>query len=451
MLAATLLFAASLASQAAPSGRMARVDRWLHLLQEHSVGGFDAAAEEVASWSDADLGRLFEDLRNLVLTMRSPGGTAFYANWRGGHVAVYSGDEQRWLTAFACAAGGVIDQDVTCKRINSALFDDGLWRLNRLAAEGEGVGADNYILKYGALPHTDIAMFAPAPATTATGGAQALRVQSTDGEPTRVSRARAHWEIARMLLDNVRSTRITNPAPKRDAFVRTWYVATNTWMQFNVHYDTSHLEGARRLFPDDRDILFLFAAQHEIYATPRMQNVIKTVALPRGFTLDPYVHGDELREARDMYRRALKIAPGFAEARLRLGRVLALQHNFSEAERELRLARESLDDEENRYFAALFLGAVEEALGRFDAAEQSFTEAEAQFPLAQSPMLCLAELASRRGDRRAALDRLRVLFVLPAASDSRRDPWWVYDIWHARAVDDRLDDLWRPFRRERIR
>src|SRR5581483_11282689 len=195
-----------------------------------------------------------------------------------------------------------------------------------------------------------------------------------------------------------------------------------------------------------RDILFLNGTQHEIYATRRIQSVVKTVTLPRGFTMDMKTDAEELRMARDFFRRALATDAGFAEARVHLGHVLALERSDADAERELSAGFETIDDQPNQYFAALFLGSVKASLSRFDQARELFAQAAALYPLAQSPMLSLSELARRRGDRKTALEHLRVLFTLPPAGDSRKDPWWAYDIWHARDCNDLLNELWRPFR-----
>ena len=161
-------------------------------------------------------------------------------------------------------------------------FTEDLSRLAKLSSGGNRVGADNYILKYGALLHTDIALFAPetrAPLTSGGSGPQRFRVDMTDGQPTSVHQSAVHWDISRMLLDAVRPTRASRPTPAQDTMVRDWYRATSAYMQYFVHYDTEHLERALRLFPNDREILFLCATQHAVYATARIQIVAKTVAL----------------------------------------------------------------------------------------------------------------------------------------------------------------------------
>src|SRR5439155_20188936 len=140
--------------------------------------------------------------------------------------------------------------------------------------------------------------------------------------------------------------------------------------------------------------------------------------------------------------------PNMGEAHLRLGRVLGQQGHHADAAAELRQALALVDDDELRYYGQLFLGAEEEALGRFDAARAAFDTAAALFPSAQSPLIGLSELARRRGDRAGALAAIQKVFELPQAGDSGRDePWWIYHTAQARNADMLLDDLRAPFRR----
>jgi len=434
-----------------PPDHIARVQRWLAAVVRHHVGTLDDSAMEVESWSDAQLSVLFTDLRALTVIMRKPDQRVMWVPPRSRtSVPLFAEPEQQRMKVLACAAGGIALTDFHCTKDKvSRMFDADLRELERLAVDGRGAGADNFVLKYGALLETDIAILAPASSSPMTlppnGGAQRFRVEMSDGQATGIHQSAVHWEIARMLLDAVRTTRGAEPAPARDSMVRDWYVATAQWMQFNVHYDSNHLNHARGLFPNDRDILFLAGTQHAIYATPRIQGAVRSVVLPSGYSMDARSDGEELRQARTLLRRALEVDPSFGEAHLRLGRVLALDGQFADAERELTAAETAAPDEPNRYYAALFLGSVEEALGRFDEARAAYDRAAELFPLAQSPLVGIAELARRRGDRSTALRTMQEVFALPPEADERKDPWWIYDIWQARDADDRLAAIRQPF------
>jgi tetratricopeptide (TPR) repeat protein len=443
-----VVMAAALGAAAEPPDRIDRVERWLKALLHHQVGSLDDAAVDVASWSDEDLSTLWTDLRSLTLLMRKPG-QELMENPRGARqrAPLYTRTQARHLNVLACAAAAIATTDAEClARKAVASLDDDLRRLMQLVAEGRGVGADNYVLKYGALLHTDIAMFVPdsaSPFAPKGAGPQRFRVEMSDGLPTHLRQSAAHWDVGRMLLDAVRPTRSDKPSPGRDPMVRDWYRATSAWMQAYTHYDSQHVGHGCELFPNDRDLLFLCATHHEVYAAPRIQSVVKTVTLPSGFSMDAAGDRDELRQARSFFRRAVAVDPDFAEAHLRLGRVLALEREPAEALRELTLATAGLTDEPNRYYRHLFLGAVEESMARYDDAREAFTEAARLFPTAQSPLIALTELARRRGDRRDALRLVQRVFDLPEVD--RDDPWWTYDRWQARNANQWIEDLQQPF------
>jgi hypothetical protein len=85
-----------------------------------------------------------------------------------------------------------------------------------------------------------------------------------------------------------------------------------------------------------------------------------------------------------------------------------------------------LDEPRLRYFGALFLGSEEAALGRADAAREALERAASLFPTAQSPLLALADVARREGNRTATLAILGRLQRLPADAADREDPWTDY-------------------------
>jgi tetratricopeptide (TPR) repeat protein len=133
------------------------------------------------------------------------------------------------------------------------------------------------------------------------------------------------------------------------------------------------------------------------------------------------------------------------EGHLRFGHVLLLLDRPADAAAELRLALGSTDDVLLRYYGQLFLGAAEEALGKFDVARDAFAEAGRLYPTAQSPGIALSGLARRRGDRDGALRELQRVFNLPSVEPERDDPWWTYYTAQGRNVDALLEQLRRPF------
>ena len=97
-----------------------------------------------------------------------------------------------------------------------------------------------------------------------------------------------------------------------------------------------------------------------------------------------------------------------------------------EAAAELRKALGAGLPRESQYYAELFVGREEQALGRSEAARESFERASELYPLAQSPRLALSHLARQSGDRTRALQALRYVSELPANALRREDPWWDY-------------------------
>jgi tetratricopeptide (TPR) repeat protein len=363
----------------------------------------------------------------------------------------YSTSELRRLQALACAAAGIVMQPACVEIRASAGLDADLQRLSSRAGASRLAGDDNFVLRRGALLQTDIAMFMPGrsePIGSFAGGPQRVRIQTTDGVAVDYAQQAPHWELARMLLDYVRPPGAANPAPALDAMVRLWYRATASWMQAHEQHDTDHLDRARTVFPNDADILFLSACQHEVYAGAPVQSAIRSIVVPTGVRSDLRSDRSELRQAESLFRRALAARPDMVEARVRHGRVLSLLERYPEAVDELRGALASVADDEQRYFGELFLGAAEAARKNIDAARDAYGRAARLYPKAQSPRIALSELARRVGDRGAALREMEPIFNRSVRDRERDDPWWHYYVVQARNADDLLETLRRPYRAE---
>ncbi len=78
------------------------------------------------------------------------------------------------------------------------------------------------------------------------------------------------------------------------------------------------------------------------------------------------------------------------------------------------------------YFAEMFLGSQEEALGHPTQARACFERAALLYPRAQSPRMALSQLLRRAGDRSGAQRELRILAEIPPNRREREDPWWDY-------------------------
>jgi hypothetical protein len=450
-------------------GRLERLEQWLKAAARHSPGEDDEALTEAASWTNADLKKLWLDVNALVQIIRLP------PDRRPSRFTVRSADQKRVtqvsykpaqfrrLTILACSAGGNLNDPpgertthgVDCIGAADELDAD-LRRLSTLVRAAKVNGDDNYIIRRGALLHGDVAMLAPysmeAPGDVRpTGGLERFRMEISDGQEVDLRQSAVHWEVARMLLDFVRPRGSDHADPGHDDMVRQWYRATASWMQLREDHDKVHLDRARTIFPNDPDILFLSASQHETYGGVPIQAAVRSAVLPTGVTMDVGVERVELREAEGLYRRVLELRPGHAEARLRYGRVLGGLAKHAEAAPELRRAVAELTDPEQLYYAQLFLGVEEMALGNREAARAAYDRAAQLFPQAQSPLLALSEIARRSGDRNGALRAIDRLFTLSGADrDEHDDPWWWYYTEQARDAEDLLEAMWLPYRMDRL-
>ena len=365
------------------------------------------------------------------------------------------------MRELACALTGSFDL-AECKAVEPAFdLDPALVRLSGLARLAKERGDDNFLLRRGALLHTDIAMLGLAASAqpmsrTAPVGSQSIRVTVADGRETNMVPSASHWDIARMLLDEVKPPGSAKPAPGRDDMVRLWYRATSAWMLRESNLETKHLDHGRALFPDDADIVFLTGSLHETYASPQIQAALRSVVLPTGIRIAIDPERSELRDAERYLRRALELNSEHAEAHLRLGRVLGITGRPGEAADRLRQAlalipTASADGPLLEYFGRLFLGDAEEALERSEAARASYERAAALYPLAQSPRLAISALERRSGNRDGALREIQRVFDLPARKGVDADPWWTYHEAQGRHADALLAELRKPFLSEGVR
>jgi tetratricopeptide (TPR) repeat protein len=425
-LVAALLVTISSTAASGLSPRLARLNAWLEAVRVHEPGTADAAARTVAGWTNADVKDVWFDTQALIKFLRC---------------------ESCKDIAFRGKNGRPIASPYS-------KFD--LLELRKIANEIIERKSDaNDLLKRGAFLHGDVAMFTPPDdkgiRDITAAPLQRVVVKGADGQQVSVIDGLMHWETARSLLDLVSVTNDKKPDPARDPTVRLWYRATLAFLQATALHDPVHFARALALFPDDPEVQFQNGCFHETLASPRIQELRRVAEVPSHLVFDVESPRGELEIAERMLRRALELPAGGLpepahEARLRLGRVLGLLGRHAEAAGEL-AQLSAIDDEVLSYYAALFLGAEEEALGRFDEARAAYERAARQQPLAQAPRLALSQLARRHGDRTAALQAIQPLLALSGAEADRSDPWWFYHAAEGRRAWDLLEELYRPFHR----
>ena len=406
-----------------------RIDAWVlaRLMRDPRLSSFQLPAKEVEC-IDCFAARRDTTQARILLS---------------GQTIRYTDAQLHRMKVLACAAAGML-QDVYCRQLEAQReIDDELSRLAERVAADAKKGGDNYVLRRAALLHADVAMVtAGSLRPMADGGpvgASPVRVHMVDGEAANIGVGDGHWTLARALLDVIK--------PGGDAMVRSWYIATSTWMQRNQQYNPAHLAQARELFPDDATIAFLSGTHAETYAGAGIQSVVKTAVLPTGYFLKIGSAAAELKAAETFLQKAVRLDPAFDEGHLHLGHVLLARGKPQEAVVELERVASGTKDPLLQYYASMFLGAAEEELSRDDAARATYQHAAGIFPRAQSPYLALSALNAKRGNRPAALTSIAPMFALPSDAEYRDDPWWRYTTVQGRGADEQLEQLWAKFRR----
>jgi tetratricopeptide (TPR) repeat protein len=154
-----------------------------------------------------------------------------------------------------------------------------------------------------------------------------------------------------------------------------------------------------------------------------------------------------LLAAEARFKRTIEISPELVEARLRLGRVLAILGRTTAARTELERAFNEASHSFLKYMAALFLGGVAERDGRAEAARTHYLAAVSEYPEAQTARLALGHLLESRGRTEEGWDEVRRIFTSPdSPGGSARDPWWVYRLgqhWQSGRLIDQLREAVR--------
>jgi len=419
------------------SPRITRLERWLSAIASHRPGAVDDSVWLINSWNQEQLRLVWVEVSSIVSLVREPDVQLFYVS-----------EPQTRPTGPTRPAS-----PVATNRSTQVLYTVG--ELQRLRAIAKTVsptgkaGPENDILKRGAMLHADIAIMTPVDSR---GGASDIRpgpgglvLFMNDGQQLGLQEVVSHWNMGRRLLDRVRPVDTKNgmktvPNPAGDEDVRRWYVGGCAYMTRVRNIELSHFTRALELFPNDPDVLFFAASAHEAFAGVRTQAVMRSIKAPRDVSFGVRDEDAELRLAEQLYKHAIERNPNYLEARIRLGRVLGLRGRHKEAVDQLRQGQTATEPV-LQFYAHLFLGGELEALGNGAEARQSYERAAALAPTAQSPLLGLSRLAEQAGDRVAARELIARVLNLPPIEPERADPWWVYEVVQARAVDGLLADV----------
>jgi tetratricopeptide (TPR) repeat protein len=330
-----------------------------------------------------------------------------------------------WTTALERHVPGALDNDV---RTIAA------WpwrRLNQTLQQIRENGTDANLL-LSAMLLFDISAHVPVderPRLPSTGSA----IIAQDGDRRGIGPLDSHLEAARRVLEAVNADR-KEAALNRDRIVG-WYRAVSAVLagRLNLADLQPHMRAALERFPEDPGIQFDAGCFTETYASPVVQTP-HPARRPNPRQLTAKRMMEELREgpasllaeAERRFRKAKELDPGFAEARVRLGRVMTLRRRPADAVRELRSALALDSDDEVRYFGHLFLGEALELSKDPAGAMSAFRAAAALFPSAPSPQLAISSLAADQGDTATARQATQRVLALPQKTDADVDPWWLY-------------------------
>jgi len=390
------------AAQTAKSARWLQNFRsWLQAVAEHRPGEKDGPADRVGRMTEGELDAVRADLFSLV---------RIHQERRAG-VVTYK------------------DEPFTLSGIETLLG---------LTGEAAARSDANRVLKRAAILHGDVAMLVVPYGSNPIGCSTRLAVIVRDGRPIGDRCVGVHWVMGQALLD------ATRPDPAKDPMVALWYEATIAFLIERRDFANAdrQIDRGAVLFPDAPGLLFEHGYYHEILASRGLQSAVQASKT------DDRSASAHLKEAEGLFRRALASNPDFIEARVHHGAVLGALRRHGEAADELRkaAAAAAAEDVVLRYYAELFLGDEEQALGGNDSARAHYSEASTLLPSAQSPWIALSALARRGGNRVEALSAIRrALDLHSSQQDRREDPWWEYYSWLNQNSVTRLRDLYRPF------
>jgi tetratricopeptide (TPR) repeat protein len=355
------------------------VRAWRDAVQSHAPGKGDEAVQRLVAFTDAE----FDRMRTLL---------------------------GEWLSDVASRSFG-------------SLARNALANVAGLADPGSA----SITLRRAAMLHADVALFESrtAPVLATNPNVRNASVVVRDGEVVGYHVRREHFAVARVML---RAVAVIEPEAR--AFARQFYRATALWMAADLRFDElrPHLRAGLVAFPEDASLWLVAGALHESLATPLYQQSAPVMG-PRG---DVEAASRELERAHEHLTQAATLEPASAETILHLGRVESLRGEPGLAAEHLLKAEALATEPYLQFYAALFLGRVEQSRGNVDESRDAFRRALQRFPDAQSARLGLSQLAAARGDLTGARAVMGDAFSADGVDVAAADPWWVYNLSHTR-------------------
>ena len=405
---------------------------WITAVNQHTAGKTDPAVVWVGRLVYADRLKL------------SPAMRLFFIALRGEPIATKSAADRRVMSLFRAVRGepgpAVFLERAAVLHADAAMYRDRLDDVDDRAPLGERMSK----LDLNALSR-------PARIGTEHMDALLTNVEATVFTDGRVVGHRPldwNWTFARSLLDllvradpNTGTFKPSDIATAADLeFVAQWYHATAAYMlAMGKHGDLlRHLSHAAAVLPDDPRILFDRACLAEAFGLPLYQALADDIGFNLTVDVPTEDRADTLAEA--LFRRAIAVEPRFAEAHVRLARLLERRALHEEAASEIDRALAAHPTEAVAYFAHIVGGRIELARGHATEARSHYRTALAIHPDAQSALLGASHAAAMSSDVDGALASVQRLGDRTARFDA--DPWWIYHLGSGRDVDNLMAALW---------
>jgi tetratricopeptide (TPR) repeat protein len=230
-----------------------------------------------------------------------------------------------------------------------------------------------------------------------------------------------HLRIAETLVTSLPSSRPSTPA-----FQQRWYALAASLFLSNADAQGARSVAERgvRRFGRSPQLVMLLGIASEMAAHQLDSECSRPGCEARGTRAGSAIAA-RLSTAEGNYRRALEFDSTFAEARLRLGRILFLQDKRKSAREELEATAKSAVDARLQYLAHLFLGELDKDEGDLVAASREYAGAMRVAPEFQTPYVALSFVEQMLGHTARARETLDVM-TGPLHIDAD-DPWWAYE------------------------
>jgi tetratricopeptide (TPR) repeat protein len=437
MIGVVLVAADVTAARAQTMASAAALDRWVTAVREHKPGRSDKPAATIAALSYAN---------RVALNQAMP---LFLRGLQGKAVSKDS-DAQRQIDAL----------------VHAVRFEPGAATFLRLAAI---LHTDAAVFRSD-LPTPPVESTAPQQTTTAIDGRSGLAIARAtvrppppppllsndhfivhgDGRMIGEAGADWNWPFARSLLDllleeDAHRRVDMHITPHDRVFIAEWYHAIAAYLlAVGDEGDlNAHQQHAAAILSDDPNVLFDGACNAEILGLPYHQllrdDPVFQAAAARLKVVLP-VRDQTNADAERLFRRAIQVDPSYAEARVRLARLLDERGRHDEAAAEIGRALATNPAPAVAFYAHLVAGRIDQARGQARRSLEHYTAAVALYPDAQSALLGASQAAAMTSDVAAAMSFVQHLG--PRSQQFDADPWRLYPLAAGRDAEPLMRAMW---------